>query len=49
MKVSVIVPVYNSSKYICQTLNSIINQDFTDYEIMLGEEYGDWVCGFVAE
>ena len=35
IKVSVIVPVYNSSKYICQTLNSIINQDFTDYEIIV--------------
>ena len=33
--VSVIVPVYNSSQYIGQTLNSIINQDFDNYEIIV--------------
>ena len=30
-KVSVIVPVYNASEYIGNTLNSIINQDFDGY------------------
>ena len=33
--VSVIVPVYNLSQYISQTLNSIINQDFDSYEIIV--------------
>ena len=33
--VSVIVPVYNLSQYIGQTLNSIINQDFDNYEIIV--------------
>ena len=33
--VSVIVPVYNLSQYIGQTLNSIINQDFDSYEIIV--------------
>ena len=35
MKVSVIVPVFNQEPYICDTLNSIINQDFEDYEIIV--------------
>ena len=34
-KVSVIVPVYNGEEYICDTLKSIINQDFDDYEIIV--------------
>lgn len=33
--VSVIIPVFNASKYICKTLNSIINQDFENYEIIV--------------
>jgi len=35
VKVSVIVPVYNASQYIGNTLNSIINQDFDSYEIIV--------------
>ncbi len=35
IKVSVIVPVYNSSQYIGETLDSIVNQDFDNYEIIV--------------
>lgn len=35
IKVSVIVPVYNASKYICNTLSSITNQDFEGYELIV--------------
>lgn len=35
MKVSVIVPVYNTAKYLSKCLDSIINQDFNDYEIII--------------
>ena len=35
IKVSVIVPVYNESTYISNTLNSIINQDFDSFEIII--------------
>ena len=34
-KVSVIVPLYNGEAYISQTLNSIIDQDFDDFEIII--------------
>lgn len=33
--VSVIIPVYNCAEYIGTTLNSVINQDFDDYEIIV--------------
>lgn len=35
IKVSIIVPVYNSAKYIGSTLDSIINQDFKSFEIIV--------------
>lgn len=34
-KVSVIIPVYNCARYIGNTLNSVINQDFRDFEIIV--------------
>lgn len=34
-KVSVIVPVYNSCEYIGATLDSIINQDFSSFELIV--------------
>lgn len=33
--ITVIVPVYNSAKYLCRCLDSIINQSFSDLEIIL--------------
>lgn len=33
-KVSVIIPVYNGEKYLSETLDSIIGQTFTDWEIV---------------
>lgn len=35
MKVSIIVPVYNTEKYLRKCLDSLVNQDFSDYEIIL--------------
>ena len=35
MKVSIIVPVYNTEKYLSKCLDSLINQDFSDYEIII--------------
>ena len=37
-KVSVIVPVYNCEEYIGTTLDSIINQDFDDYEVIVVDD-----------
>ena len=35
MKVSVIIPTYNSEKYLDECLKSVINQTFRDYEIII--------------
>ena len=35
MKVSVIVPIYNVEKYLRQCLDSIRNQEFTDFEVLM--------------
>ena len=34
-KISIIVPVYNSEKYLKQCIESILNQTFTDFELIL--------------
>lgn len=36
--VSVIVPVYNAEKFICQTLDSIIGQDYPEKEIIIVDD-----------
>ena len=38
MKISVIVPVYKVEKYLKRCVNSILNQDFEDYEIILVDD-----------
>ena len=34
-KISVIVPVYNGDQYLCQCLESLLRQTFTDFEILV--------------
>ena len=34
MKISVVVPVYNTSKYLRKCLDSLVNQTFKDIEII---------------
>ena len=38
IRVSVIVPVYNLSEYIGDTLDSIINQDFKNFELIVVDD-----------
>ncbi len=37
-KVSVIVPVYNVKQYIDQCLDSLLHQDYADYEVILVDD-----------
>ncbi|MCQ2579913.1 MAG: glycosyltransferase [Treponemataceae bacterium] len=34
-KISIIVPIYNAAKYLSQCIESILNQTFTDFELIL--------------
>lgn len=35
---SVVIPLYNKEKYIKRTLGSVINQIFTDFEIIIVDD-----------
>lgn len=35
MKFSIIIPVYNAEKYIGRTINSVLQQSYSDYEVIL--------------
>lgn len=37
-KVSIIVPVYNKEEYITATLDSVLNQSFEDYEVIIVDD-----------
>lgn len=49
LKVSVIVPIYNVEKYIHQCITSIVNQTFTNLEIILVNDGSPDNCGMIAE
>ena len=38
VKISVIVPVYNVSRYLENCVNSITSQDFSDFEVILVDD-----------
>lgn len=48
-KISVIVPVYNVEKYIRKCLDSILNQTFTDFEIILVDDGSPDNCGSICD
>lgn len=37
-KVSICIPVYNGEKYILESINSVFNQTFQDYEIVVSDD-----------
>ena len=49
MKVSVVIPVYNVEKYIEDCLRSVINQTYTDLEIICIEDAGNDGSGDIVK
>lgn len=37
-KVSILIPVYNTEAYIAQTIESVLNQTFTDFELVIVDD-----------
>lgn len=37
-KISVLIPVYNAEKFIKESVSSILNQTFSDFELLLGDD-----------
>ena len=48
-KISVIVPVYNVEKYLSRCIDSILNQTFTNFELILVDDGSPDSCGVICE
>lgn len=48
-KISVIVPVYNTEKYLCRCIDSILAQDFTDFELILVDDGSKDKSGLICD
>ena len=49
MKISVIVPVYNTETYLCQCIESIINQTYRDIEVVLVDDGSTDTSGEICD
>ena len=47
--ISVIVPVYNVEKYLNRCVDSILNQTFTDFELILVDDESTDRCGLICD
>ena len=47
--ISVIVPVYNTEKYLCRCVDSILAQTFTDFELILVDDGSPDHCGAICD
>lgn len=46
---SVIIPIYNTEKFLMRCLNSVLSQDFTDYEIICIDDCSPGNCQEIIE
>lgn len=49
MLISVIVPIYKVEKYLCRCVDSILNQTFTDFELILVDDGSPDNCGRICD
>ena len=48
-KISIIVPVYKVENYIHKCINSILNQKFKDFELILVDDGSPDKCGEICD
>ena len=48
-EISIIVPVYNSEKYLEECIKSILNQTFADFELILIDDGSDDSSGLICD
>ena len=49
MLISVVVPIYNVEKYLNRCVDSILNQTFTDFELILVDDGSPDNCGKICD
>lgn len=47
--ISVILPIYKVEKYLCQCVDSLIDQDYPNYEIILVDDGSPDNCGKICD
>ena len=48
-KISVIVPIYNAEKYLCHTIDSVLQQTFRDFELLLVDDGSTDTSGTIID
>lgn len=48
-EISVIVPIYKVEKYLNKCIDSILNQSFTDFELILVDDGSPDNCGKICD
>ena len=49
MKLSIIMPVYNVEDYLCKCIDSVLNQDYEDYEVILVDDGSPDECPKICD
>ena len=48
-KYTIIIPVYHVEEYICQCIDSVLSQSFTDFELIIVDDGSSDTCGKICE